>query len=380
MRIDTARSKDIDAYIKSIAPEKNLKIRVELNGKIETLDVHRFPIKKLIFNIRNGRFASELRAKEEELKRKFNPLDKQDALIIRNLLLEIDVNETEGLREDLKLHGQIDPGIITFDGAVINANRRMAIFSLLSDDTGESRYQYLLAARLPNNVDEKDIWRIEAGLQFGKDFRLKYGPVNELLKLKEGSERGLSPLEISRALLGRFSPPGVTERLGVLKLIDDYLDFTGKPGEYTTLSGDVEKFNSLYGVLKALRKNKGSKSPDIAKIIIMAFLIIEKTKLRHWDVRKLKDISEDKEASNQLLECLPLRQPRNIKPDTLEESFQSAQDIVEDRKEHNKPARLLTRALTAIRNINPKSERLGDAAVQELVKELMAEIKKIQRK
>ena len=39
-------------------------------------------------------------------------------------------------------------------------------------------------------MDERDLWRIEAGLQFAKDFRLEYGPVNELLKLKEGLERG----------------------------------------------------------------------------------------------------------------------------------------------------------------------------------------------
>jgi len=380
MKIDTARSKDIDAYINSAKPEANLKVRVELKGKIETLDVYRFPIKKLIYNIRNGRFASELRAKEEELKRKLDPQVKQDELIIRNLLLEIDPNETEVLKEDLKLHGQIDPGIITFDGAVINANRRMAIFSFLNSETGEARYQYLLAARLPRNVDEKDVWRIEAGLQFGKDFRLKYGPINELLKLKEGAERGLSPKEISRALLGRFSPQGVTERLGVLKLIDDYLSFSGRAGEYTTLAGDVEKFNSLYNVSKGLKKSKGSKSLDISKIITAAFLMIEKTDLSHWNIRELRSISEDKDANTQLLKSVNIKQPRTIKKETLEEAFQAAKDIVDDRREHNKPARLLNRALTAIKNINPKSERLADRSVQSLVKEILGELKKIQRK
>lgn len=380
MKINTARSKDIDAYIKNRAPEKNRKVRVELDGKIHVLDVYRIPIKKLIFNIRNGRFAAELKAKEEELKRRLNPLDKQDALIIRNLLLEIDINETEVLREDLKLHGQIDPGIITFDGAVINANRRMAIFSSLDDDTGEARYQYLLVARLPSNADEKDVWRIEAGLQFGKDFRLKYGPINELLKLREGADRGLKPKEISRVLLGRFSAQGVEERLEVLKLIENYLDFIGKTGKYTEISDNVEKFNSLYGVIKGLKKSKGSKSTDIAKIIVMAFLIIEKTSSSHWDVRKLKDIARDKEASKQLLECLPASQPRSIKKDVLEDAFQNAKDTIEDKEEFNKPARLLNRALTAIRAINPKSERLRDIPVQQLVKEVIAELKKIERK
>lgn len=380
MKIDTARSKKIETFLKGTKPERDRKLRVEYDGEIHILDVYRIPTKKLIFNIRNGRFASELRAKEEELNRKLNPLDKQDAGIIRNLLLEIDANETEALKEDLKLHGQIDPGIITFDGAVINANRRMAIFNLLHEETGSSKYQHLLVSRLPRNVDERDIWRIEASLQFGKDFRLKYGPINELLKLREGAERGLNEKEISSALLGRFSTQGVRERLGVLKLIDDYLSFVKKEGNYQVLYGEVEKFNSLYGVLKTLKRDKGSKSPEISKIITMAFSMIDKTGHSHWDIRKLRDISRIKEATNVLLKDLNFKKPHEAMKDSLEDAFKNAVDIVEDTKEHNKPARLLNRALTAIRSINQESARLGDKNVQDLVKEIFSQLKKIKRK
>ncbi|MFC1525171.1 hypothetical protein ACFL5I_02160 [Planctomycetota bacterium] len=379
MKIDTTRSKVIDAYIKGRKPEPNLKLRVEYDRKINTLDVYRIPIKQLIFNIRNGRFASELKGKEEELKKKLNPLNKQDALVIRNLLLELDKNETEVLKEDLKLHGQIDPGIITFDGAVINANRRMAVFHLLYEETGESKYQYLLAAILPRKVEEKDIWRIEAGLQFGKDFRLKYGPINELLKLREGAERGLTEKEISRTLLGRFSSQGVRDRLEVLKLIDNYLSFVKKDGDYQILYGDVEKFNSLYGVLKSLKKSEGSKSPKISKIVTMAFSIIDKTNHSHWDIRKLKDISCIKEATNVLLKDLNFQKPHETKEDALEDAFKGAVDIVDDTKEHNKPVRLLNKALTAIKHINPGSPRLRDKNAQNLVKEIFTKLKKIKK-
>jgi len=380
MKMDTARSKIIEAYLKGRKPVLNMKVRVEYDGEIHTLDVHRLPIKELIFNLRNGRFASELKAKEEELKRKLDPNDKQDALIIRNLLLELEPNETEALKEDLKLHGQIDPGIITFDGAVINANRRMAVFNSLDDATGDSKYQYLLAARLPRKVDEKDIWRIEAGLQFGKDFRLRYGPVNELLKLREGANRGLTNKEISTTLLGRFTAQGVQDRLAVLKLIDDYLDFIGRDGEYNILHRDVEKFNSLHTVVKGLRKSKGEKSPDITKIITIAFLMIEKTNLSHWDIRNLRKISREKEATTALMNDLKPKNPREMKKDNLEEAYQGAKDIVDDKKEHNRPARLLKRALTAINHINPKSARLKDSNVIVLVKDIFAALKKIERK
>ena len=41
--------------------------------------------------------------------------------------------------------------------------------------------------------------------QFAKDFIAPYGPVNELLKLREGQRQGLSAKEIAATLLGRFS-------------------------------------------------------------------------------------------------------------------------------------------------------------------------------
>src|SRR5207245_2353888 len=152
----------------------------------------------------------------------------EDAKVIQTLLLEQNKKETAELKESLREHGQLEEGIITFDGAVINANRRMAVLSELHQETSDPKFEFLKVARLPKNVDESDIWRIEAGLQFAKDLRLEYGPVNELLKLREGKSKGLSPKQISHFLMGRYSADDVEGRLRVLDLIDSYLEYVGK--------------------------------------------------------------------------------------------------------------------------------------------------------
>src|SRR5256885_14541623 len=108
----------------------------------------------------------------------------------------------------------------------------MSILQTLYADTGKERYSYLNVARLPRGVDAKDLWKIEAKLQFGRDFRLEYGPINELLKIRAGKISGLSEKQISDALGGRYSLKGVEEKLRILKLIDSYLNSIGKPGEY----------------------------------------------------------------------------------------------------------------------------------------------------
>ena len=130
--MQTERELHIDAHIKK-CPHALLvnKEPVFIHGKLQDLDVFRLPTKLLVFNIGNGRFAAELMAEEKRLNRKLDTTKAEDAKVIKKLLLEQDEKETEALKADIKKNGQIYAGIITFDGAVMNANRRMAILQQL---------------------------------------------------------------------------------------------------------------------------------------------------------------------------------------------------------------------------------------------------------
>ena len=177
----------------------------------------------------------------------------------------------------------------------------MAILSTLHEDTNDPKFEYLRVARLPKDVDERDLWRIEAGLQFAKEFRLDYSPINELLKLKEGRDSGFSPAEISKTLLGRFKASKVTEKLNILKLIESYLVSIGKTSQYQYVQGDVEKFNSLQEIVVTPLKREGKKDTEIAKLVTFAFLLIDKTDRTHWDIRLLRKIAEDENAISELM-------------------------------------------------------------------------------
>lgn len=370
MKLNTNRAKQVEACLKDQQELPNTAVRVELSGQLHTLLVYRVPTKLLLFNIRNGRFAAELLEKEEHLKRKLDPTVEADAKIIQKLLLEQDETETMVLKDDLVAHGQLEPGIITFDGAVINANRRMAIIKTLFDETREPRFEHLNVARLPENVDERDLWRIEAGLQFARDFRLEYGPINELLKLKEGRERGLEPEDISKSLLGRYSAKKVLEKIEILKLIDTYLRSYKKPGEYHQVARNVEKFNSLQANVVAPLRRKGKKEVEIANTIAVAFALIHKTDVSHWDIRSLQKIALNAKAEKELA---PILKDKPSK-DAITESFTAAQEIIQDDEQKDKPERLLKRALSAVRSISPKNTRLGSAKIKAMLKELASQV------
>jgi len=377
MRLTTNREKQIDAYLAANNAKEEQKLRLILKGQPKYLDVFRIPIKHLVFNIRNGRFAAELLAKESELKRKLDPGNAEDAKVIRKLLMELNPSETEALKADLKEHGQLDPGIITRDGAVVNANRRMAILSTLHDETNNPKFEYLRVARLPKDVDEKDLWRIEAGLQFAKEFRLDYGPVNELLKLREGHESGLSPKEISRTLLGRFTPAKVEEKLAILKLMESYLVFIKKPGQYYIVQEerDVEKFNSLQTHVVAPLKKMG-KDSEIAKILTIAFHLIEKTDVTHWDIRLLGKISGEPKAYKEVIQLYDPKNPSPT-PEVLRDSFDSAKEVLESQDQHNRPERLLKKALSALQEVADDHPKLSDAPVKALLAEIKVEVQRL---
>ena len=381
MELKTVREKQLDSYLTKSSAEDGQKLRIPLKGRPEHLQVYRVPIKYLIYNIRNGRFAAELLAKESEIKRRLDPGTAEDGKIIQKLLLELNQTETAALKADLLDNGQLDPGVITRDGAIINGNRRTAILTALHDETHDPKFEYLRVARLPKDVDEEDLWRIEAGLQFAKEFRLDYSPINELLKLKEGRDSGFSSAEISETLLGRFTPSKVDEKLAILKLIESYLHFIGRPGQYHVVQDerDVEKFNSLQAIVVAPLKKKGKNDAEIAKLVAFAFALIKKTDLTHWDIRLLSKIAVDEDSITELLRKYDTDKPLRRTKEELEESFAAAKEIVEARQEQNRPERLLKKALSALRSVRSSDPKLTGPTVKTLLSGLNAEVSRIMK-
>ena len=132
--------KRIDEYIANNNCEEKDSIPVILKGEKERLPVYRLPIELLYYNIRNGRFAAEYRNEVKKQGGDLVPETKEDAKKIRNLLWNLDINESKRTYDDIKQRGQWQPGIITEDGYVVDGNRRMTILSKLFNDTSNDEF------------------------------------------------------------------------------------------------------------------------------------------------------------------------------------------------------------------------------------------------
>jgi len=282
----------LDKFIKeNLNNEEKQVFPITLKGQKKLLKVYKLPIRYLFYNIRNGRFAAEY---AELVKREggvLQPEESKDAEKIKNMLLDLDKIETKRTYNDIKIRGQWNPGVITEDGYVVDGNRRMAILSQLFDDTGQEEWKYLLVARLEEPISAEDLWKLEAGIQLGKDEIVRYGPVNELLKLKEGIDAGLSKREIIKTLYGYEKEEEIEEKLNRLDLIEQYLKFFGIPKKYSKVKKRVEHLINLQNILVKCREKEYD--PEvIQKIKYFVFQLI-KEGTSHLEIRKIGSMIEE---------------------------------------------------------------------------------------
>jgi len=90
----------------------------------------------------------------------------------------------ENLRSDILSKQQLKPGVVLFDGGVLDGNRRLAVLlDLAATEKKATRFEYFEGVILPADVGAEDRWRIEARLQIGRDEKLGYRRVHPLASL-----------------------------------------------------------------------------------------------------------------------------------------------------------------------------------------------------
>ena len=196
--LTTDSEKEIQAYISNFPQCKLNRIQpTEIGGKREDLQVYSLPIRLLYFNIRNGRFAAEYKEKRSKLEE--TSIEGQERVtMIREMLLEQSKEATKLLKEDLCRVGQKNPGVITSDGAVINGNRRLAVFQQLYEEKGEEKMVLFRCLNASKRNKRKRHLENRSWITIlpGKN-GLDTGPINRLLKLREGIKAGLTPQQIA---------------------------------------------------------------------------------------------------------------------------------------------------------------------------------------
>lgn len=395
MNINSERAKAIDGYLATHPDAEVGKWPLEIAGQKSILPFYRFPIEELLcYNVNNGRLAMDVREWQKGHGRKLDSTTKEDTATIRKMLLDLDKSETERLRKDLRRKNQMEPGVITQDGFVINGNRRMAIFEELHADEPTGKWLFLEAVRLPETIGEKDLWKIEAGLQLSKGKIAEYHPVNELLKIKQGTDASLSIDEIAAAMYGR-TVEEIKEALDRLGLIDMFLEFFKQPANYDVIRkfGLHEYFIDIQKHVIPSFERLGLNNRQRKGALISTFSLIaahirnlspgaggKRDKgITHWDIRKLGKIFADLDASEAYTQNLVKwdKNPLSIDANTLIEDFRTAEDILGMKEQRDQPVRLIEKAIKALESIDKSSKHFSEPRVKQAMGKLLTKVQEI---
>jgi len=381
----------IDKYIQNNPHIKLAKTHsVILRGVSTDLQVYNIPLKKLVYNIKNGRFAAEYQELKNKKGRELESENTEDRKELQKLLISLDPKQSMILEKDVRQHGQREPGVCTHGGQVINGNRRMSVIENIFES--DSNFKNLMVARLPPNISPIDLWKIEAGIQLSRKVQLDYGPINTLLKFKQGIDAGLTALQITKTLYGDYTEKEVKEKLGVLSLVVLYLDFIGERYNFKKAERITEHFIDLRNIIE-LEKKINPNPTTITKIKRIGFQLIHDG-IDQRGLRKLKDIlKNEKTRVDVLKESEKYCQPENAgvkltnKLNAEEQDeftptrtiFNNALDSVKAISEAGEPIKLINRAIKNLEIIDPKHSSLKNLDSQERLDLLYSILNKIMK-
>lgn len=194
------------------------------------------PVGFPLYNLGSGRThrAQARYIEEHELPDDFfaDP-ESEDAQSAQHEILLGMIDEAK-LKADLEQKEQRRPLVLTYDGFIVDGNRRTAALR----EAGET--EQLTAIVLPEDALAADIYETELELQMAVETKATYNWVDEGLHVRHGI---LVLGEAKDAIARRMNRPEaeIDELLGRMALVDLYLDWLDKRGKYHRVGVEDEQ-------------------------------------------------------------------------------------------------------------------------------------------
>lgn len=403
-------------------------IPLRYKGSVRKEIVWRIPLDYLVYNKYNGRIGSDVLSYEKQ-NGELNAEEESDRQLIEKFLFESKRDRNKTTMESLLKIGQQRYGIVTSDGIIVDGNRRAMLLNKLYHEHESLGYsysevekcKYFLAIILPDDAEEKDIQQLETIYQMGEDDKLDYNPIEKYLKCKELKRLGFTERQIAEFMSEKESQ--IKEWLDILALMEEYLQEYGYDGIYTRLEKTEGPFVDLENYLDSYAKRGANvrnvdwayTDSDISDLKLVCFDYIR----ARYEGKEFRDIAKtgkdgsifffkdlwddflrqhqektpiDEETVDELRERCPgedlsllLKQRDNTWVEQakgqLKGNLNRFSRRLEDKRDANKPADLLERALSALKSVDCDQDSfLGDPRIAEMVKEISKitwEMKKI---
>lgn len=393
-------------------------IPLRYRGETIPMKVYKIPLDFLIYNRYNGRIGSAVLSYEKQ-NGELNPENESDRIIIEKFLYESKEERNEKTLKSLQIEGQRRYGVVTADGIIVDGNRRAMLLNKLYREHAGLGYtyrevdhcKYFLAIILPDDATPQDIQELETRYQMGEDDKLDYNPIEKYLKCKQLQASNFNNEQIAEFMSEKTSK--IKEWLAILKLMEEYLDEYGYTGIYTRLEKTEGPFVDLQGYIDSYKNRKSNvknvdwiySDSDISDLQTICFDYIR----ARYEGKEFRDIAgtgkngsiffhqelwkafrdehidkitrEDETVEeirqkfpNEDLSRLLKRRDDDWKDGVkgqLQGNLQRFSRKLEDKRDANKPADLIERALSALQSVDQNQESfLSDPQIGSMIKEI----------
>lgn len=257
---------------------------IRIGGKTEDREILEVRIDRLHYNLDNGRiatFVSRYIATRGQLP---SDPDAADDLIER-MIEEGNPQRLRRTKLDIKAKGQQEPAVVLSNGTVVDGNRRFTCLRQLSREEGTPRLMRCYV--LPDTYDRKDIKGLELEIQFGRDERLNYDPIDRLQDLDRCVNGGImSAREYAAFASEKLSE--VKKDLAVVDLIKEFLEFVDAPDEFY-IAKDLQVEGPLNSLSTKLSKCRNAEEAQGLKSVVFASIATQTVGDRTRDIRDLMD-------------------------------------------------------------------------------------------
>lgn len=277
-------------------------------GTTKNFNVYEVDVSLLKFNYLNGRIASAVaefgQINGTELK---NLSEEQINENITNWIWEKSLSQNKSTLENIKLKGQIEPGVITKDGIIVDGNRRFMLIKKLNEAGYPRKFRtIILDETYTDGADvELNIKRLETSIQLGQDEKVDYDPIEKYLRVKDFVEnyieegKLLTKIEVA-SMMKLKNANEVDKYYEICQLMDEYLQTFGMDNLYSRLANTEDLFINLHNQLINLKKptNKVAREineSDIFDYKIYGFYSIRWTynnseKDKKWDPKTVRSL------------------------------------------------------------------------------------------
>jgi hypothetical protein len=415
------------AEIQSHSPEAVNALKLPYQGETRAFNVYKIPLEFLVFNKDNGRIASLVKSYIRE-HQAIDVETEEGSALIAKFLYSAHEDRNKITREDIINNGQLQYGIVTSDGVIVDGNRRVTLLISIANDPKvqqsiRDRSKFFLAAILPEEANPKDILRLETQFQMGADGKVDYNPIEKYLHAVDMLNKGFTVNEI-KSYMGFKKLTDVTQAIEIVKLMDEYLAAYDYEGIYTQIpSGAEDRLLKLNDAIKKIKEGgipwipTDGKDEVITDLKTICFDFIRLGEHNQEEYRAIMqgnysflaneaiwrqfvksyfdkvdevpeetsteevlETSKSDEDSTRLLRARDNKWKSTVK-EVVSEAYTESKISLENNKDKDEPLKLLKKAINALSSINHETIRTAEnkAELVQKVEEILELIKGIKK-